>query len=174
MAEQEVVGVAAPDDAPDWFKKWAVNANYKFVKLFRSIANSLTVKDGLSSSIIRASVRNNDITTLTHNLNREHDFIAIGNGRVLNYDIVSIGTNFVKIKVRLPSTSTVHTTTALENKLDVLDASIFKIGDVVQINGDARTIINIVDNRITLSDRVNLRYLRSVTLARETVSFLIL
>ena len=46
MAEQKVVHVAAPDEeAPDWFKSWARGTNYKILKLFRSITNSLTISE---------------------------------------------------------------------------------------------------------------------------------
>jgi len=174
MAEQEVIHVAAPDEeAPDWFKSWARGTNYKLLKLYRSITNSLTIRN-MSAIVIRKQVADNSIIRLTHNLNREHDFISVGDGRLAFYKIVSISANYVDIKPRLLSTSTINTSSRLERSFDVLDSSIFNVGDVVKINGAERIITGIVGSKLTLNDEVNLRELRVVSLVRETVSFLIM
>jgi hypothetical protein len=173
MSEREVIGLAAPEDSPDWFRKWARDTAYKILKLNRSIS-TLVLGENISSRTLKLSVSHNTVTQIQHDLNREHQFLLAGAGRMSCFKIVSTTINQLKIIPYLQSTSTVDTSIKQLSSFPVLDASIFTIGDVVFINGAERKITNIVDNVISLTDKVNLRELRSVTLARETVYFLIL
>jgi hypothetical protein len=173
MSEREVIGLAAPENSPEWFRKWARDTAYKILKLNRSLS-TLVLGENVSSRTLKLSVNHNTVIQIQHDLNREHQFILAGSGRISCFKIVSTTINQLRITPYLQSTSTVDTSIKQMSSFPVLDASIFTVGDVVLINGAERKITNIVGNVITLADKVNLRELRSVTLARETVYFLIL
>jgi len=174
MSEIEIIQIAAPGDAPDWFRKWATTTNYKLLKLNRSITAGLTIRENLSSRVVSAIVAHAKTTTLSHNLNRESDFITLGSGRVAGFQVITNAVNAATVKVWLICVPVTEISATKKAKFPVTDSSLFNVGDVVEVNGAERKITNIAGNEITLSDKVDLSKLRCVTLSRETVSFLIL
>jgi hypothetical protein len=173
MSEREIIELSAPDDGPVWFKQWARALQHRLLKINRILA-SLVLQENISCRIVREVVVNNRPIQLRHNLGREHKFISIGSGRASWFRVVNSGTNQATVRVKLPATATTIESVRQVSTFPVLDASIFQVGDTVAVGDAVRKVSNIVDNVITLSDKVDLRASQDVILAREEVLFLIL
>lgn len=172
MAELEVVGLNPPEDSPNWFRSWAKANNAKLVKLFRSFS-SITLSN-ISARRIETSVNHGEVITLVHNLNREPKIVLTGAGRVVSFVKISSSSTKTQIKPFLMQTFTTEISSALKKSFSVSDSSIFRLGDLVKINGAERKVTNIVGNTVTLSDKVDLSAQTAVILSKDVVTFLIL
>ena len=173
MAEIQVVGIAVPDDSPSWFKKWARTNNTLIQKAFRSLTK-LTLTENISSRVIQLNVAHGSTTVIPHGLKREVAVTVSGGGRVKFFSIIRSGYSEVVVKPYLADTLTNEISVTQKRSFTVLDSSVFVVGDVVFVGNVERKITNIVGNVLTLSDKVDLRVQKTVTLAREVVTFVIL
>jgi hypothetical protein len=173
MAEIRVVGIAPPEESPSWFKKWAGGNNSLILKIYRSLT-TLTLSGNISSAVFRVNVAHGVAVKLPHGLKREISVILKGSGRCQYYKTISSNYSYVTVKPFLAQTLTNEISVGQKRNFSVMDGSIFNVGDLVQIDGSERKITNIVGNVLTLSDKVDLRVQKTVTLARETVTFVIL
>lgn len=173
MAENQIINVSPPDNSPPWFKEWASRIQFLLLRANKALG-LLTLRDNISSEVLRLNVAHGVNISINHNLGREPQFITLGSGRVQSFEIISTSATRVVLQVYLMSTVTNTTKIVSTSKIDVADNSFFDINDIVLIGTAERKIKSIVADQLLLSDKVLLDRIKRVTLARDVVTFLIL
>ena len=174
MAKFEGNYPAKPKEAPTWFDGFF--ENYALVIKFLNQAGKrgLNFSDNLLNFTSTVVVEHLTPVRITHPLGVTPTSINIQGGRYASYSIGSQNSTAVQATVRLLSTPCTDT----ENRnattsIGVLDATLFKVGDSVLIQGQTRVITSIIGSRIGIDVAVLLQPPCVVNLNSDLLTFVL-
>lgn len=163
-----------PKDAPAWFKTFY--DNYAFVIKFLNFAGKrgLNLNDNILNSTVMGSFKHNVPTNIKHDIGVAPTSIVAQGGRYVCYSINSKSFTNISITAKLLTTPVTDTVPYDNIKIiNVLDSSIFIIGDSVLVSGFERKISQIIGNSLVLDAGIVLTLPSMVALNLENINFVI-
>ena len=174
MAKFEGNYPSKPKDMPTWFT--SIFDSYQLVikYLIQIGKNGIGFSNIILNTSFNARVEHSKPVRVTHGLSVTPTSITIQGGRVASYSVVSSDSKIAVVNVRLQSTPVTDTETlSVTILVNVLDPSLFNVGDSVLIGSQTRTITAIVGSRLTLDLGVLLQPPCVVTLNQENLNFVL-
>lgn len=174
MADTDLITQNVPEEAPEWFRSWAVGNLRTLKKTNDTVAGKLLLGKNLNSRVVQTAVKHDTPLALNHNLDRESKVVIVASGRLEMCVTLRNQKNRTTIRAKLLTTYVSEDTNGLVNQVTVYDTSLLEKGDVVFLRGKEYAILNKAVDQITLSGLVEARPGDALILARENATFLIL
>ena len=164
----------ADKDAPAWFKTFL--EGYQLVIKFLNQAGKrgLNFADNIVTTTATQRVFHARPTRVTHTLGVAPTSIQLQGGRVESFSIADQTSTTFTLTVRLLSTPCTYTVnyTAM-GSVEVLDPTLFNVGDEILINGQSRKVTSIVGSLLGLDMAIMLQLPTVVTLNAESLTLVI-
>jgi hypothetical protein len=163
-----------PKDMPAWFTN-IFDGYQLIIKYLIQIGKSgVGFSDIILNSSFNARIEHSKPVRIPHNLLVTPTSITIQGGRVESYSVLNSDAKIAIVNVRLLSTPVTDTVTYSATLLvNVLDPTLFRVGDSVLIGSQTRKITAIVGSRLSLDLEVLLQPPCVVTLNQENLNFVL-
>lgn len=148
------------------------------VEIVEALANvakgGLTVRENLTTASVTTQLKAGVEQLIQHGLKNTPSLIQLASGRVECLVVTKQSNQSFTVLPKLLSTRAVATVSGFSDRMEVEDATLFKVKDTILIGGTARTILNIQSRTLTLNKNLLLGDPVPVTLETETCSFFLM
>lgn len=143
--------------------------------LSRAFNRGIELEDNLSHNLLTLPVQHGVETTLRHTLNHLPRAILVAGGRVEFLEVLSrSNTDFVVRAKLLSTTVSAKNLNTLTKSADTSDASFFREGDVVLIDGTTNTVSRVTPTQIQFDRSMVGKGAIPVSLAVDEITLLVL
>lgn len=147
----------------------------EIVEALTNIAKGgLTARENMTTALVSAQLKPGAEQIIQHGLKNTPSLIQLTSGRVECFVASKQGDQSFTVLAKLLSTRAVATVSGFSDRMEVEDATLFKVKDTILIGETARTIVNIQSRTLTLNQNLLLGDPVPVTLATETCSFFLM